>query len=130
MTVLVPDSQTQVSFPSERGVGGAGESFARFCLSAQSRKYDACVQDKGGCQICGRGFSRRSCLSVQEIRPDGDLVLDVVIFLWNKVKEVMQGDELQNPSFTYCIEKIDNFDKVCLVIAQTDHFIVNYLCIV
>lgn len=41
----------------------------------------------------------------------------------------MQGDELQNPSFTYCVEKIDNFDKVCLEIAQTDHFIVNYFCI-
>lgn len=56
-------------------------------------------------------------------------MLDVVLFLWNKVKEVMQGDELQNPSFTYCIEKIDNFDKVCLEIAQTNYFIVNYLCI-
>lgn len=66
----------------------------------------------------------------QEIRPDGGLVLDVVLLLWNKVKEVMQGDELQNPSFTYCVEKIDNFDKVCLEIAQTDHFIVNYFCIV
>lgn len=42
----------------------------------------------------------------------------------------MQGDELQDPAFTYCIEKIDNFDKVCIKIAQTNSLIVNYLCIV
>lgn len=41
----------------------------------------------------------------------------------------MQGDELQDPAFTYCIEKI-NFDKVCIKIAQPDSLIVNRLCIV
>lgn len=87
------------------------------------------MEDKGGCENFSCGFSQRRYFSLQEIRPDGGLVLDVVLFLWNKVKEVMQGDELPNPSFTYCVEKIDNFDKVCLEIAQTDHFIVNYLCI-
>ncbi|XP_029704868.1 cilia- and flagella-associated protein 54 isoform X1 [Takifugu rubripes] len=58
-----------------------------------------------------RALHSSVCLLSPEIRPDGGLVLDVVLFLWNKVKEVMQGDELQNPSFTYCVEKIDNFDK-------------------
>lgn len=41
-----------------------------------------------------------------------DLVLDVVIFLWGKVKMVMQRDQLQNPDFTYHMEKVDNFGKV------------------
>lgn len=49
---------------------------------------------------------------MQENRPDGDIVLEVVLFLWNKVKVGIQGDELQYPSFTYRIEKIDNLEKV------------------
>lgn len=50
------------------------------------------------------------------------MVLDVVLFLWNKVKAVVHGDEIQNPTFTYCIEKIDNFEKVCIwnTVAKTD----------
>lgn len=48
---LFSDSQTQVSLPSEWGVDGTSESFAQFCLSAQSCKYDACLEDKGGCKI-------------------------------------------------------------------------------
>lgn len=54
------------------------------------------------------------CFTVQEIRPDAGMVLDVVLFLWNKVKAAVHRDEIQNPTFTYCIEKIDNFEKVCI----------------
>lgn len=42
------------------------------------------------------------------------MVLDIVLYLWNKVKVVVQGDEIQNPTFTYCIEKIDSFERVRL----------------
>lgn len=48
------------------------------------------------------------------MRPDGDLVLDVVLFLWGKVKVVMQRDQLQNLEFTYYLEKVDNCGKVCI----------------
>lgn len=50
------------------------------------------------------------------------MVLDVVLFLWNKVKLVVQGDEIQNPTFTYSTEKIDHFEKVCIYnpVAKTD----------
>ncbi|TNM84887.1 hypothetical protein fugu_009065 [Takifugu bimaculatus] len=82
-----------------------------------------------------RALHSSVCLLSPEIRPDGGLVLDVVLFLWNKVKEVMQGDELQNPSFTYCVEKIDNFDKwlwclfvLCEVTSVCD--LVNMDCMV
>ncbi|KAM7374329.1 hypothetical protein PAMP_006995 [Pampus punctatissimus] len=45
------------------------------------------------------------CGSAPEVQPDGELVLKVVLFLWSKVKMVMQKDQLQNP------EKIDNYHK-------------------
>lgn len=51
--------------------------------------------------------------SVQDIRPDGGMVWDVVLFLWNKLKVVIQGDGLQTPTFIYCIEKIEHFETVC-----------------
>lgn len=40
--------------------------------------------------------------------------MDVVLFLWNTVKAVVQGDDMQNTTFTYSVEKIDNFEKVCI----------------
>ncbi|KAL7389232.1 hypothetical protein ABVT39_000211 [Epinephelus coioides] len=51
------------------------------------------------------------CRSAPEVQPDGDLVLDVLLFLWGKVKLVIQRDQLQNQKITYCLEKIDNYDK-------------------
>ncbi|XP_040907982.1 cilia- and flagella-associated protein 54-like [Toxotes jaculatrix] len=54
------------------------------------------------------------CGSAPEVQPDGDLVLDVVLFLWRKVKVVIQKDKLQNPvypEFTCYLEKVDNYDK-------------------
>ncbi|XP_044078247.1 cilia- and flagella-associated protein 54-like [Siniperca chuatsi] len=51
------------------------------------------------------------CGSTPEAQPDGDLVLDVVLFLWGKVKVVMQRDQLQNLEFTHYLEKVDNYDK-------------------
>ncbi|XP_018547690.1 cilia- and flagella-associated protein 54 isoform X2 [Lates calcarifer] len=51
------------------------------------------------------------CGSAPEVQPDGDLVLDVVLFLWAKVKVVMQRDKLQNPELTHYLEKVDDYDK-------------------
>lgn len=42
------------------------------------------------------------------------MLWDVLLFLWNKVKVAVQGDDIQSPTFTYCIEKIDNFEKVSI----------------
>ncbi|CAK6953846.1 cilia- and flagella-associated protein 54-like [Scomber scombrus] len=47
------------------------------------------------------------CGFAPEVQPDGDLVLEVVLFLWGKVKVVMQKDQLQNSNF----EKVDNYHK-------------------
>ncbi|KAM9348845.1 cilia- and flagella-associated protein 54 [Symphorus nematophorus] len=51
------------------------------------------------------------CGSAPEVQPDGDLVLDVVLFLWGKVKVVVQRDQLQNREFTHNLEKKDNYNK-------------------
>lgn len=48
------------------------------------------------------------------MQPDGDLVLEVVLFLWGKVKLVMLRDQLQNPELTHSLEKVDNYNKVCI----------------
>lgn len=48
------------------------------------------------------------------MQPDGDLVLDVVLFLWGKMKVVMRRDQLQSLEFTYYLEKVDNYNKVCI----------------
>ncbi|XP_059208284.1 cilia- and flagella-associated protein 54-like isoform X3 [Centropristis striata] len=56
------------------------------------------------------------CGSDPDVQPDGDLVLDVVLFLWGKVKLVIQRDQLQNPKFTCDLANVDNYDKwlLCL----------------
>ncbi|XP_078122015.1 cilia- and flagella-associated protein 54 [Sander vitreus] len=51
------------------------------------------------------------CGSAPEVQPDGDLVLDVVLFLWGKVKLGIQRDQLHNVEFTHYLEKVDNYDK-------------------
>jgi len=54
------------------------------------------------------------CVCVQEVQPDGDLVLDVVLFLWGKVKLMIQKYQLQNQEFTHHHEKVDTYDTVCI----------------
>ncbi|KAI3373646.1 hypothetical protein L3Q82_022233 [Scortum barcoo] len=51
------------------------------------------------------------CGSAPEVQPDVDLVLDVVLFLWGKVKLVMQRGEQQNLEFTHYLERVDHFDR-------------------
>ncbi|XP_067350709.1 cilia- and flagella-associated protein 54-like isoform X2 [Channa argus] len=46
------------------------------------------------------------CGSASDVQPDGDLVLDVVLFLWGKVKVLMQKE---NPEFIHYAEKIDHY---------------------
>ncbi|XP_070839803.1 cilia- and flagella-associated protein 54 [Chaetodon trifascialis] len=53
--------------------------------------------------VCGSAF-----------QPDGDLVLDVVLFLWGHVKVVMQRDYLQSLDCTHTthnLEKVRSYDK-------------------
>ncbi|XP_071316210.1 cilia- and flagella-associated protein 54 isoform X2 [Trachinotus anak] len=51
------------------------------------------------------------CGCAPAVQPDRDLVLDIVLFLWDKVKVVIQRDKLQNPEFTHYLEKVDNYNK-------------------
>ncbi|XP_051257635.1 cilia- and flagella-associated protein 54-like isoform X3 [Dicentrarchus labrax] len=51
------------------------------------------------------------CGSAPQVQPDGDLVVDVVLFLWGKVKVAMKRDQLQNLEFTHYLKKVDNHDK-------------------
>ncbi|XP_068572705.1 cilia- and flagella-associated protein 54 [Cebidichthys violaceus] len=51
------------------------------------------------------------CGSAPEVQPDGDLVLDVVLFLWDKVKLAIQRYPLQTLEFTHYHEKVDDYDK-------------------
>ncbi|XP_032388655.1 cilia- and flagella-associated protein 54 isoform X5 [Etheostoma spectabile] len=51
------------------------------------------------------------CGSAPEVQPDGDLVLNVLLFLWGKVKLGIQRDQLHNLEFTHYLEKVDNYDK-------------------
>ncbi|KAM4545334.1 cilia- and flagella-associated protein 54-like isoform 3-T3 [Odontesthes bonariensis] len=50
------------------------------------------------------------CGSAPELQPDGDLVLDTVLFLWDKVKVFMQ-DRLQSLEFTRSVQTVDYYDK-------------------
>ncbi|XP_030602315.1 cilia- and flagella-associated protein 54 isoform X2 [Archocentrus centrarchus] len=51
------------------------------------------------------------CDSPPEVQPDKDMVLDIVLFLWGKMKPVIQRDPLQNPQLTHYQQKADNHDK-------------------
>ncbi|XP_041808606.1 cilia- and flagella-associated protein 54-like [Chelmon rostratus] len=51
------------------------------------------------------------CGSAPALQPDGDLVLDVVLFLWSNVKVVIQRDHLQNLDCTHNPERVDSCDK-------------------
>ncbi|KAM6907603.1 cilia- and flagella-associated protein 54 [Xenentodon cancila] len=51
------------------------------------------------------------CGSDPELQPDGDMVLDTVLFLWDQVQKAMQRGRLQTPMFTNYLQKMDTFDK-------------------
>ncbi|XP_047462207.1 cilia- and flagella-associated protein 54-like isoform X2 [Mugil cephalus] len=49
------------------------------------------------------------CGCTYEMQPDGDLVVDIVLFLWGKVKVMLQRDQLQT-HITHDSKKVDNYD--------------------
>ncbi|XP_024122060.1 cilia- and flagella-associated protein 54 isoform X2 [Oryzias melastigma] len=51
------------------------------------------------------------CGADPELHPDVDLVLDVILFLWNQVKMVMQNDQLQASEFSQCEQRTDSYHK-------------------
>uniref|UniRef100_UPI0037E847B8 cilia- and flagella-associated protein 54 n=1 Tax=Semicossyphus pulcher TaxID=241346 RepID=UPI0037E847B8 len=53
----------------------------------------------------------KSVCGSPHVQPDRDLVLDAVLFLWDKVKVVLQRDQLQNRKLTSYLEKVDHYDK-------------------
>ncbi|XP_060941291.1 cilia- and flagella-associated protein 54-like [Limanda limanda] len=48
---------------------------------------------------------KSACGSALEVQPDEDLVVDVMLFLWGRVKVVMQRDIIANPDLAHYLEK-------------------------
>ncbi|XP_036976615.1 cilia- and flagella-associated protein 54-like isoform X3 [Acanthopagrus latus] len=51
------------------------------------------------------------CGSPREEQPHENLVLDVVLFLWDKVRSVMQRDQLRNIEYSHYFKKVAIYDK-------------------
>ncbi|XP_024862076.1 cilia- and flagella-associated protein 54 [Kryptolebias marmoratus] len=51
------------------------------------------------------------CGSDPELQPDPDLVLDAVLFLWEKLKAFVQTDQLEASDFTHDLQTIENYGK-------------------
>ncbi|XP_053298051.1 cilia- and flagella-associated protein 54 [Pleuronectes platessa] len=57
-----------------------------------------------------------ACGSALEVQPDEDLVLDVMLFLWGRVKVVMQRDIIENPDLASYLEKwLWSLSRLCEV---------------
>ncbi|XP_034463390.1 cilia- and flagella-associated protein 54-like [Hippoglossus hippoglossus] len=54
---------------------------------------------------------KSACGSALEVQPDEDLVLDVMLFLWGRVKVVMQRDIIENPDLARYLQKVDKDNK-------------------
>lgn len=50
----------------------------------------------------------------QEEQPHENLVLDVVLFLWDKVRSVMQRDQVRNLENSHYLKRVADYDKVCI----------------
>ncbi|XP_026038522.1 cilia- and flagella-associated protein 54-like [Astatotilapia calliptera] len=63
------------------------------------------------------------CDSAPEVQPDADLILDIVLFLWGKMKAVIQRDPLQNhDKWLWCLYVLSSstelLQKVCEVVKR------------
>ncbi|XP_037604654.1 cilia- and flagella-associated protein 54-like isoform X2 [Sebastes umbrosus] len=96
------------------------DSFSRLLSSQRSHpKEDNMIDDRHkssfsmSCEFTGLVDTLHKSVygSAPEVQPDGDLVLDVVLFLWGKVKLVLQRDQLPNLEFTNYLEKVDSYGK-------------------
>ncbi|XP_063751644.1 LOW QUALITY PROTEIN: cilia- and flagella-associated protein 54-like [Eleginops maclovinus] len=54
---------------------------------------------------------KSACASAPEVQLDGDLVLDVLLFLWGQVKLVIQREPRPNIEPLNNLEKLDHYDK-------------------
>ncbi|XP_072231582.1 cilia- and flagella-associated protein 54 [Leuresthes tenuis] len=90
---------SQRSRPREDGVKDADNNRHK-CFFSMSDALTSLV-DTLHMSVCG---------CAPELQPDGDLVLDTVLFLWNKVKVVMK-DQLQSPEFAHSVQSMDYYDK-------------------
>ncbi|XP_026016513.1 cilia- and flagella-associated protein 54-like [Astatotilapia calliptera] len=69
------------------------------------------------------------CDSAPEVQPDADLILDIVLFLWGKMKAVIQRDPLQNhDKWLWCLYVLyevaltcDLAAVDCIMIAEMSH---------
>ncbi|XP_019941027.1 cilia- and flagella-associated protein 54 [Paralichthys olivaceus] len=74
-----------------------------------SHKSSLSVSDEFVCLV--DTLHKSACGSALEVQPDGDLVLDVVLFLWGRVKVVMQRDKMENPELAHYLEKVDKHNQ-------------------
>ncbi|XP_028277985.1 cilia- and flagella-associated protein 54 [Parambassis ranga] len=51
------------------------------------------------------------CGTARETQPSDDLVLDIVLYLWGKMRAVIKRDHLQTTEFPHSLQKIDHYDK-------------------
>nr|XP_008277006.1 PREDICTED: uncharacterized protein LOC103355117 [Stegastes partitus] len=61
------------------------------------------------------------CGSALDVQPDGDLVLDIVLFVWSRMKVVRQKNQLQTSKFAHYRQKSSSTEllqKVCEVVRK------------
>ncbi|XP_061596722.1 cilia- and flagella-associated protein 54-like [Cololabis saira] len=51
------------------------------------------------------------CGSFPDMQPDGAMVLDTVLFLWDQVQKALEMDRVQKPTFTHHLPKMATFDR-------------------
>ncbi|XP_019219108.1 cilia- and flagella-associated protein 54 [Oreochromis niloticus] len=79
--------------------------------------------------ISGESFWSFITISMCEVQPDADLILDIVLFLWGKMKAVIQRDPLQNhDKWLWCLYVLyevalacDLAAVDCIMIAEMSH---------
>ncbi|XP_030009343.1 cilia- and flagella-associated protein 54 [Sphaeramia orbicularis] len=81
----------------------------RFSVATEKQKAMSCISD----ELIGLAdtLHKSVCGNAPELQPDKDLVLDVVLFLWDKVKLLMDKAQQQYPESRNVLEKTDNNQK-------------------
>ncbi|XP_070700150.1 cilia- and flagella-associated protein 54 [Pempheris klunzingeri] len=100
------------------------DSFNTLLSSQRSRpREDKMIDDRHKCSFSVSDefiglvetLHKSVCGSAPEVQPDGDLVLDVVLFLWGKVKVVMQSDQAQYypEKWLWCLSVLCEVASIC-----------------
>ncbi|XP_029957087.1 cilia- and flagella-associated protein 54 [Salarias fasciatus] len=61
---------------------------------------------------------KAACDCAPDEQADGDLVLDIAVFLWSKMKEVIQKSQLSTPEFTLHLQTTNSYDQLLLCLSM------------